>query len=319
MACKKLKKRNRQLSEQLIELEKDYYNLQEAKVKVEAHLETLYDQLKQEETERKDLTRVILPLQEAITLIERHSRASEASGAQQTLKRINNLMCDQAKTPTVVRTRNRPESMLSVLSDGDTSSIAESYTIEEGTRSNAFISEKNRAVLDIRVAGKTMPGVSSVRHVSTTSTLETVAKAGQSGTPAQTSPDIIEGSSSKLIAKSQHVETKTESVKEAPLSHVRSDSSPSTSNSRIAQNSNTLPAKKTRHLSVSSSGVEKSTKRNRSQSFKYDYKVRDQANSGPSGPQLCLQNKELQNKLDKQRKKIESYSESSEGSEYQNQ
>ena len=291
----KLKKRNTHLTQQLIELEKVVNQLQEAKIKIETHFVTLHDQLKREELERKDLTRLVPLLQEASTLIDRYSRVVEVSGAQQTLKHINNLMHDQTKNLTAaVRSRKRPESTLSILSDG--SSIAESYTAEEEvTQSTGIPSfEKNKAVSDI--AGVPVPD----RHISTISTQETE----RNEHPRIPNPMTTAMKGSSPTSKAQVLST-TEFVKETHLALVRSESTP-TSDSRITHHSHT-PLKKTCHYSVPSV-TEQSFK---SQGLKHDYRVREQASPGsPGGSHAYLpDDQELQNKLTKRRIKIESQSE----------
>ena len=250
--------------------------------------------MKREELERKDLTRLVPQLHEASTLIERYSRVVEVSGAQQTLKRINNLMHDQTKNLTAaVRSRNRPESTLSILSDA--SSIAESYTAEEEVTQSTCIftcnSEKNKVTKG--TASQPVAGVSSSRHtcVSTTGIIH-ATNTEDTVTPTQMSASTP-GSSQEL-------------TKESSLRHVHSESTPSMSDSRTIQRANTHP-KKSRHHSVSNV-AENSVKQGRSQSFKHDY-----VSLGPMGPPPYLTcNQELQSKLNKQRKKIESQSESSE-------
>lgn len=312
VACKKLKKRNRQLTQRSIELEKDLNQLQEAKIQIETHLTTLQDQFKREELERKDLTRLVPQLQEASTLIERYSHVVEVSGAQQTLKRINNLMHDQTKYLTVVRSRNRPESMLSILSD--TSSIAESYTAEEEVTQNTGISNSEKNKVAIGIASQPVPTSSSSRHtcVSTTSP-QGIVNTEDTVTPAKVSVSIP-GSRT-----SQKVGMMSESMKESSRRHVYSESTSSTSDPKTIQRANTHP-KKSRHHSVSSV-AENLAKQGRSQSFKHDHTVKEHVSPGPMGPQTYLTgNQELQSKLNKRRKEIESQSESSEQhAVYQNQ
>ena len=94
--------------------------------------------MKREELDRKE------KLEETITLFGRQCQLTEASAAQQTLKRITNSIHEQNRIhPRIAGRRNRPDS-------SDTSSMADSYNAEEeGSQSTSMISNKNKAVSDI--------------------------------------------------------------------------------------------------------------------------------------------------------------------------
>ena len=129
--CKKMKKRNRYLEKQLVELHKDYHRLKETKIKVEGHVEILQDQLQQELEEKDNLKHIIPHLHEAISLIDnscRRSSSTGASGAQQTLRRISDLMKEQSgfeKNPVLKRMQAHLRDSTMSLIFSDTSSLAE--------------------------------------------------------------------------------------------------------------------------------------------------------------------------------------------------
>ena len=333
--CKKLKKRNKQLEkfnmelkEQLIELDKDYHQLQEAKTKIEGQLEILQDQLQQEEVERQNLTRFVPKLQEVITLIESNRRTAGTFGAQQTLKRINNLVYEQKgceKNSTVMKRRHirlhpseaSRDSMLSMFSD--TSSIAESFNVDEevtqsssGNDTTALQTspEKNRSSLDT----SSKPGtVTSSLHRSKTQTQQIVKNADHvetSEAPLPTVTVTIKGQILKATpTHTQEQQDMTEPMKEVPQGHIRSESSPLTSEwSTKSQRSNTHP-RNTRHRSASDIAGN-STKQGRSQSFNRSGRLQLREPTSPTGSgQAYLQSVELFTALDKRRKKLESQNE----------
>ena len=317
--CRKLKKRNRQLEkfntelkEQLIELDKDYRQLLEAKIKVEGQLEILQDQLQQEETEKQNLKGVIPHLQEAIAQIESSCRAASAtgtSGAQQTLKRIRDLLQEQIKYekfPTVIKRRHirvRPsdgsrDSILSMFSD--TSSVAESPIADEDTILTA--PERSRPSTDIgkpvisdlhrsmTQSQKSQPNVSSTKYVEPTE-------------PSTETATIKE--SCVAIQSQQHDLTKPS--KESLQGHIRSESMDTAANKNTKYYSNVHP-RKARHNSES----DVSLKQGRSQSFRHG--VRKEPNSQiryRAQTHGLTQGDELSAILNKRREKLESESEDS--------
>jgi hypothetical protein len=288
VACKVLKKQNRQLKEQLIELDKDYHLLYNAKIKIETQLETLQDQLQREERERQNLSSMfIVPkLQEVITLIESRNRVTEPSGAQQTLKRMNDLMHEQVRHdgPRRKFRSSFGYSMLSLFSD--TSSIAGE---EETSRQYATTSDSNTVPNSITHHGtdsdKSVPFTNTEKdkHIMTPVTSRHTEKpnpqACKEHTPFQSQEDIAKERLHKPIRCGSTPESDWNKTRSAPD-----------------------PVKK-RHHSVSGA-TENSTKhvhnvKDGSQSFKPRRKL-----TYPTAP-AYLQSDELQSRLEHQRKRIE--------------
>ena len=301
-----LKKQNRQLKEQLTELDRENQLLYNAKIKIETQLETLQDQLQKEERDRQNLASMfIVPkLQEVITLIESHNRAVEPSGAQQTLKRMNDLINEQTRHD-VSRRKFRNSfgfSMLSLFSD--TSSIVDIAGEEETGRQNGIAnvpgttpatqygadSLNKSAPVNNTKNGKpmTMPAMDMVRDRERTET------------HAAPSPQ----------ADREHLKAtpfRSQDAKETPHKPIRCDSTPASDWNK----SHSAPVRKPRHHSVSGA-TENSTKNvlheDLSQSFKTGERRRKLTYPpGPvQGSQSYLQSDELQSKLEQQRKRIES-------------
>lgn len=297
--------------------------MQEAKTKIEAHFETLLDQVKQQELERQTLMGAVPKLQEAITLIERGNKGMEPSGMHQTLKRIGNLITEQTKrdkTPTVMRQRNiripqsetSRDSVLSMFSD--TSSVADNCAPEEEINRSSGNAKTDETSVSVQtsisqsdltnktssevinkseplVISKHRPKISNKKTVGSTelepvTQISTETTANEAAEPNQIFTPI----------KSQDV---IKSMKEVPQGHVRQKSS----DSSTKQRSNTHPRNATRHHSVS--GIsENSTKQGRSQSFKHGDRFRETLSPQRSQPYL-QENDELQLKLAEQRKKLD--------------
>lgn len=294
--------------------------MQEAKTKIEAYFETLLDQVKQQEIERKNLMGAIPKLQEAITLIERGNRGMEPVGMQQTLKRIGNLMTEQNKrdkTPTVMRRRNirippseaSRDSILSMFSD--TSSVADSYAAEEepsrssgntkadetGATIQTSISQSHlQNKTSSEVISKSEPLVTS-KHRPKISDKRTIGSVEEPVTQILTEMTANEGAKPNHIVTPNKSQDVIKSMKEVPQGHIRQKSS----DSSIKQRSNTHPRKATRHHSVS--GVSESTKQGRSQSFRHGDRFRETLCPQRSQPYL-QEDDELQLKLAEQRKKL---------------
>lgn len=278
--------------------------MRDTNIKIEAQLDVLQDQLKQEENDRENLRQAVPKLQEAVTLIERNCRAAETSGAQQTLKRISNQIHEQNKREKnqILFTRQRNydrESMLSMLSD--TSSIAESSIPgEEMTRSGGNSCEitlpHQTNSEKMRVTSDTAQPAGSGRQRSNTIALMTAPRhlKEQDDRADQSPPSwstAVEGPSlgGNQDSKGEH------------QGHIRSESSlGSTSVQKIKQRSNSHP-RKGRHYSVSESmGLSTKSQGGRSQSLKNSTRSTEQAN-------LHAHLKgELQIVLDERRKKVES-------------
>ena len=304
----------------MIELDKDYRQLQEAKTKIEAHFETLVDQVKQQETERQTLMGAVPKLQEAIVLIERCNRGTECFGMHQTLKRIGSLMNDQIKRdkiPTVMRRRNirippaeaSRDSILSMFSD--TSSVADSCVAEEETNIRSSGNAKNDETTvtvqtsnsDLKtktnseaiskfaplVTGGYKPKTSDQKTVGSIQVDAVTQTSTETNTNATTEPNLV-----STLVKSQDA---IKSTKEMSHGHVRQQSS----DLSTKQRSSTHPRKATRHYSVS----EISTKHGRSQSFKDGDRFREIVSSQQSQSYLVQVGDELQLKLEKQRKKLD--------------
>ena len=291
VACKIRKKQNRQLKEQLIELDKEYQLLHIAKIKIETHLEALQDMLQREEKERQSLTSmhtVIVPkLQEIITLIESGNRTvSEPSGAQHMLKKMSDLMHEQ-----VSRRKFRSSfgySMQSLFSD--TSSVVDIAGEEEIARHNG-------------TTNGTTNGTNSIPAI-------------QNGTDSGKSVDVPVVSNTKkvkpipptkvTIRSKEPVETPRTTATKEHL-HIRSDSTPASDWNKIRSG----PVRKPRHHSVSGT-TENSTKHihdDLSQSLNVGERKRKLTCPPVPGSQAYfVQSDELQSRLEKQRKKIESQS-----------
>ena len=297
------------------ELYDKYGRLQEAKIKIEAQLDVLQDQLQHDEIEKQNLTRVFPKLHESITQIERYCRMSETLRTQQTLKKINSLMREQNdhdRNPIFMRRRNfrtQPgersrESMLSMLSDN--SSMADCSTAdEELTRSTSHTceinsplvtsSDKTQAFSD--AVGKSPPvrreRLSSFIPIHGNKETETTTLIPQ------------EISATKAQNRSPKRDT-ADSLKETHQNggHYRSESSPSTSFTK--QRSNTHP-KKGRNNSVSGYTMSISTRHVRSQSVKNGSR-HGVEHASPLPLQHLRDDSELLAKLDKRRQKLESQS-----------
>ena len=257
-----------------------------------------------------------------ITLIESNRRTAGTFGAQQTLKRINNLVYEQKgceKNSTVMKRRHirlhpseaSRDSMLSMFSD--TSSIAESFSVdEEVTQSSSGNGmtvlqtnpEKNRSSSD--TSGK--PGtVTSRSKTQTQKIVKTADHVDTSEAPLPTVTATIKGQILKATpTHTQEQQDMTEPMKGIPLGHIRSGSSPLTSEwSTKSQRSNTHP-RNTRHHSAS--GIAgNSTKQGQCQSFNHSGRL--QLTSPPGSGQAYLQSVELFTVLSKRRKKLESQNE----------
>ena len=282
VACKVLKKQNRQLKEQLIELDKEYHHLYNAKVKIETQLETLQDQLQREERERQNLssTFIVPKLQEVIALIENRNRATEPSGAQQTLKRMSDLMHEQVR-PEVPRRKFHSSfgySMLSLFSD--TSSVAGE---EETARQNVTCSDTI-----------TIPATHHGRNDSDKSVpIADTKKDKPITTPAHTEIHNPQADRERTPFQSQEDIT----TKERPHKPIRCDSTPESDWNKTRS----APARKPRHHSVSGA-TENSTKPDLSHSFISGRKL---AYPTVKGSQAYLQGDELQSRLEQRRKRIE--------------
>lgn len=341
-SCKTLKRQNRQLlkfnselKEQLIELNKDYHQLLEAKIKVEGQLEVLQDQLHEETAEKKNLKQIVPDLQRAISLIENSCRVSSAtatSGAQQTLSRIRDLMREQSKyeKPTTVLKRrhirvhpsdsSKRDSTLSMFSD--TSSVAEGSLADEDviqrhssdSLSQVLTPEQNRLGMDV-----TKPVVSdlhrSLTYSPTPFTNQPIIRRdiNEPSGHVQATENTIQAPKLMLATVQGH---SNQSAQEIPHDHehVRSESSPtmdvfSTSTSIKSYDQPNTNPRKTRHYSV----PEVPTIKGRSQSF------RQESRAKPSPSQYRIQtdvrtqgdarDNELSAILSKIREKVDSESE----------
>lgn len=291
VACKIRKKQNRLLKEQLTELDKEYHLLYNAKIKLETQLETLQDQLQREDRERQHVTSTIVvpKLQEVITLLERSNAVAEISGAQQTLKRMNDLMHEQTRHD-VPRRKFRSQlgySMLSLFSD--TSSVVDVAGEEETARQNGATSDTNTIPTP---QNGTDPDKST-----DTSMNPTKVKARSKEKPhSPASKELLKTAPFQL----QEDVTASEQVKEVPQKSIRSDSTPASHWSK----SHSAPGRKLRHHSVS--GASEKSHEDLSQSLKVGERKRKMTCPPISGSQAYRD--ELQSKLDKQLKKIESQS-----------
>ena len=287
-----LKKQNRQLKEQLIELDKEYQLLYNAKIKIETQLDTLQDQLQREERERQNLTStfIVPKLQEVITLIESHNRALEPSGAQQTLKRMNGLMHEQARRDVPRRKfcNSFGYSMLSLFSD--TSSVVDIAGGEETARQNGANNDTN-------TIPATQHGTDSDKSVSVTNAKKdkpiTIPAMGRvrgrecTETPAVPNPQADEEHLRVTPFQSQEDVT----AKEIPHKPIRCDSTPASNwnKTRLA------PVRKPRHHSVSGA-TENSTKHMQedlSHSLKSGERRRKLTYPPVQGSQAYLQSDEL--------------------------
>lgn len=294
-----LKKQNRQLKEQLIELDKEYQLLYNAKIKIETQLDMLQDQLQREERERQNLTStfIVPKLQEVITLIESHNRALEPSGAQQTLKRMNGLMHEQARRDVPRRKfcNSFGYSMLSLFSD--TSSVVDMAGEEETARQNGPNNDTN-------TIPATQHGTDSDKSVPVTN----VKKDKPMTIPAM---GIVRGREyTERPADIEHLRVtpfqsqEDVTAKEIPHKPIRCDSTPASNWNKTRS----APVRKPRHHSVSGA-TENSTKHTQedlSHSLKSGERRRKLTYPPVQGFQAYLQSDELQSKLEQQRKRIES-------------
>ena len=279
-------KHNSELKDQLSELEKDYQQLQEAKIKVEGQLDILQDQLQQEEAEKQGLKQVVPHLQQAIILIETSCRPESAigtSGAQRTLNRISDLIHEQGKHdkfPTVIKRRHlrihpsdisKRDSALSTFSD--TSSVTESSLADEDRNSADVISflERNRISGDF-----SKPIVSDLHRSMTQNQIKSkpnVMNVNPSEPSGQTEATAIQESSSTVVLRVPNQQRNPlEFTTETHDGHTCSESS---TNDRIA----TAPTKS--YLNVHTrprhnSEPDVPVKQHQSQSFQHDRRVKHQ-------------------------------------------
>ena len=308
MACKKLKKHNRQLekkngelTEQVRELAGQCEQQREARIKIETHLETLQEQLaKHEAADRQNLIRVVPVMQEAIMLIHKTATA-DSSGAQRTLKKIKDLLYKEAsreKAFAHARTKNR-ESVLSAYSDS--SSIAESFSTEEQVSQSCSCGSLRQAD-----ANATIPQSDSEKAAVSTadgrqrSMTEQNAGARERpeipAKPLQIQMDATKSPPPSTVSSSSR--DKTEMMMKEGHNDVSRD------HQGAKRRSNSHP-RKGRHHSVSGGNTEYSTKHNRSQSLKYSNTKIDHA-SRPLGTQgAYINDAELKEKLERRRREVE--------------
>ena len=291
-----------------MELDKDYHLLYDAKIKLETQFEMLQDQLQREENERQNLTSVtVVPrLQEVITLIEQSNRAAEPSGAQQILKKINNLMHEQARHDVRRRNfRSHPfgDSMQSLVSD--TSSVAD-VTVEEEVARNGSATNDIRPVpatqnkISSGKPSKSVPVITNTKPMTPAKSC-TAKSTEHAETPAAYLIQRQAASKERPMIASFQTQDLTES-KEPPQIHVRSDSTPASDWNKT----HSIPRKQ-RHHSVSGASENSIKREDLSQSLKQAGDRRRKITS--PGSHAYLQSDELQSRLEKQRKRIESSSE----------
>ena len=298
VACKMLKKQNRQLKEQLIELDKEYHLLYNAKIKIETQLETLQDQLQREERERQNLTStfIVPKLQEVIALIESHNRALEPSGAQQTLKRMNDLMHEQARhdVPRKKFLNSFGYSMQSLFSD--TSSMVDIAGEEETARQNGTYNDTNTipATQHGTDSDKPVPICNAKKDKPVTIPAMGIVR-GREHTETPAVPN--------LQADKEHLRvTPFQSQEDVPhkIKPIRCDSTPASDWNKTRS----APVRKPRHHSVSGATVN-STKHTH-EDLKAGERRKKLTYPPVQGSQAYLQSDELQSKLEQQRKRIES-------------
>ena len=341
--CKTLKKRNRQLEkfnselkEQLIEQDKEYRRLYEAKIKIEGQLEILNDQLNQE---KESLKQVVPQLQEAMALIERSCyRATSAisvSGTQQTLNRITGLMQEQGKPdkrPTVLMRRHirvypsdssKRDSTLSIFSD--TSSVTENSSLADEDLSRSHSSDSPTVPERYRLSTDLPKPVVSDLHRSLTHS-QTVFKeqhnqtslrdVGEPLEPVQVT-EGLRGSSSLAVKgeiQSQQLAQVSDQGhqhifhREAQYHHpnVRSSSSPDID---VSATRSVVPKVNVRHTRLLSEPDE-IAKQGRSQSFRRETKVKPYSQLRATG-NVLTSGSELSKILSKRREKVDSESKNS--------
>ena len=268
-ACKELKKRirrmqrqNSELTERLCELEKDHQQLQEAKIKVEGQLEILHDQLGQEESERKCLRQIVPHLQEAIISIETNCRRESpagTSGAQQTLRRISDLIHNQGKgekLPIVVKRghhlirssdTSKRDSTLSTYSD--TSSVTESSLADEDRATDVI--ERNQPSTDFNRSAVIISDLHKSVTQNQMKSEPDVMNMNQNEPIAQTALEVAgikESSSTVFTDRIQKMESSTESRE----GHTRSEYFPVNNRTRTMPTKSYLSSRtKLRHSSES--------------------------------------------------------------------
>ena len=279
-----------------------YHLLYNAKIKIETQLETLQDQLQREERERQNLTStfIVPKLQEVITLIESHNRVLEPSGAQQTLKRMNDLMHEQARRD-VPRRKFRNSfgySMQSLFSD--TSSVVDIAGEEETARQNGTNNDTNTIIPATQHgtdSDKSVPVINAKKDKPMTIIIRGRER---TETPAVQNPQADKEHLRVTPFQSQEDAT----AKEIPHKPIRCDSTPASDWNKTRS----ALVKKPRHHSVSGA-TENSTKHTQedlSHSLKSGERRRKLTYPPGQGSQAYLQSDELQSKLEQQRKRIES-------------
>ena len=297
VACKIRKKQNRYLKEQLTELEKEYHLLYNAKIKLETQLETLQDMLHREEKERQNLTSmtVVPKLKEVITLIESNNKADEYSGAQQMLKKMNDLLHEQPRYDVPRRKFHNSfgYSMLSLFSD--TSSVVDIAAEEETARHNGTANDSSTisATQNGENSNNSAPVVSNTKmDKPMPPTKATIRSKTHAASHTAAGKEHV-----KITAfQSQVLEdiTAREPLKELLPRTFRSDSTPASDWNKTRS----APLRKPRHNSASGA-TESSTKQE-------DLSQRRRKLTCPPSQTYFQQSTELQSRLEQQRKKIES-------------
>lgn len=267
--------------------------------------------LQREEKDRQNLTSVhtiIVPkLQEVITLIESGNRTvSEPSGAQQMLKKMNDLMHEQ-----IPRRKFRSSfgySMQSLFSD--TSSVVDITGEEETARHNGTTNDTNSipAIQTGTDSGKSVDvpvDRNTKKDKPMPPTMVTIRKEPVE-TPATPHTSARNKEHLQTTAfQSQEDISAREPLKEISHKYIRSDSTPASDWNKTRSG----PLRKPRHHSVSGA-TENSKKHVHDDHLKAGERKRKLTCPPVPGSQAYLDQSdtELQSRLEKQRKKIESQS-----------
>ena len=283
--CKELKKRirkmqkhNSELKDQLTESEKDYQQLQVAKIKIEGQLDILQDQLLQEEAKKRHLKQIVPHLQEAIILIEANCRAESpmgTSGAQRTLSRISELIHEQGNNEKVVKIRHhlahpsdasKRDSALSTFSD--ISSVTESADEDRYSDSTSY-PERNRFGTDLN-----KPIISDLHRYVTQNQIKSkssMTNINQNEPLEQTEAASTQNLSSTVFIVQNQQSNAMESTKETHEEHTCSESSPM--NGRVPNTPDPVKSDLNIQMRLPSSESGLSIKQNKSQGFRCDRKI----------------------------------------------
>ena len=309
-------KQNSELKDQLTESEKDYQQLQMAKIKIEGQLDILQDQLLQEEAERRHLKQIVPHLQEAISLIEVNCRAESpvgTSGAQRTLSRINDLIHEQGNNEKVVKRRHRlthpsddskRNSALSTFSD--ISSVTESADEDRHSDSTSY-TERNRLGTDLN-----KPVVSDLRRYVTQNQIKSkssMTTINQNEPLEQTEVVSTQNLSSTVFIVQNQQSNAMESTKGTHKEHTCSESSISMDD-RVPTTPDPVKSDLNIQMTLCSSESGLSVKQNKSQGFRHDRRIirqrRAQAQSNLRTVHSLEEPNELSVILSKRREKIDS-------------